>query len=150
MEIDIEDLKSRYLNEEFDEHTVTVKDAESLAAFARACGELAPQYTDPANEDFQAPPTYVSSMSGGGGRLVPQGFPSLGMGMDAGKAVYPKRPVLPGATLTARSHLHDIYTKTGRSGRMIFIVARTEFYDENGEQVAISDSRQVIRERPSA
>jgi acyl dehydratase len=148
VEIDIEDLKTRYLNEDFDEHSVTVADAESLAAFAVACGETAPRYTDPSHEDFQAPPTYVSSVSGGG-RMMPQGFPSLGMGMDAGKGVYPKNPIRPGATLTARTHLHDIYTKTGRSGRMIFLVARTEFYDGDGEQVAISDSRQVIRERPT-
>ena len=148
MQIDIDDLKARFLNEDFDEHTVEITDAESLAGYARACGEIEPRYTDPSHPDFQAPPTYVASVSGGG-RSMPMDFPSLGMGMDAGKGIMPKQPIRPGAKLTARSHLHDIYTKTGRSGRMIFLVARTEFYDEAGEQVAISDSRQVIRERPS-
>jgi len=43
--------------------------------------------------------------------------------------------------------LHDIYTKTGRSGRMIFVVTRIEFYDEAGVHVANSDSRSVMREK---
>ena len=51
------------------------------------------------------------------------------------------------ATLTGRSHLHDIYTKTGRSGRMVFLVTRMELYDGD-THVANADTRTVIRERP--
>jgi hypothetical protein len=43
--------------------------------------------------------------------------------------------------------LHDIYTKTGRSGRMIFVVSRLAFYDEDGNHLANSDSRIVMREK---
>jgi len=65
---------------------------------------------------------------------------------DAGKAVMPQRALRPGAKLVGRSHLHEIYEKTGRSGRMIFLVSRMELY-EGGELASIVDSRMVIRER---
>ena len=47
-----------------------------------------------------------------------------------------------------RTHLHDVYAKTGRSGRMTFLVTRMELYDPDGEQLATADTRIVIRERP--
>ena len=67
--------------------------------------------------------------------------------MDGGKAVTCLKPVRVGEPLTGRTHLHDIYDKSGRSGRMIFLVSRMEIFDSKGEQVAISDSRMVIREK---
>ena len=68
--------------------------------------------------------------------------------MDGGKAVTSHRPVGRNTKLTGRTHLHDIYDKTGRSGQMVFIVARTQLYDVDGEHCATLDSRQVIREMP--
>jgi len=50
--------------------------------------------------------------------------------------------------LTGESMVHDIYTKTGRSGRMIFIVSRMELTDQDGTKVAVADTRIVIREDP--
>jgi len=67
--------------------------------------------------------------------------------MDAGKGVECLHPVRPGSTLTGRTHLHDVYTKTGRSGRMVFVVSRLEFFDEDGLHLANSDSRSVMREK---
>jgi hypothetical protein len=52
--------------------------------------------------------------------------------------------------LVGKSHLHDIYEKTGRTGRMIFLVSRMELYDPNQTLVSIVDSRMVIRERPAS
>jgi hypothetical protein len=68
--------------------------------------------------------------------------------MDGGKAVMPQAPIRPGVTLVGRSHLHEIYEKTGRTGRMIFLISRMEVRDPAGVLVSIVDSRQVIRERP--
>ena len=68
--------------------------------------------------------------------------------MDAGKAVAPKLPIRPGVRLLGRTHLHDVYAKTGRSGRMTFMVTRMEIYDPDGTQLATADTRIVIRERP--
>ncbi len=145
--LDLDALREQFLNEDFDEKTLTF-DAESLAIYARACGELAQQYTDTSHPDFQAPPTFASSLQPN--RRLPDGFPKLpGLGMDAGKAVAPKAPIRPDTTITARTHLHDVYAKTGRSGRMTFFVTRMELYDAAGTQLATADTRVVIRERPA-
>ena len=144
MDADIEALREQYLNQDFDEKTFEVK-PEVTKEYARLCGETAPRFLDENDADFQAPPTYIASLSGR--RALPDGFPSFGIGMDAGKGVECLQPVRPGTTITGRTHLHDIYTKTGRSGRMIFTVSRIEFYDEAGNHLANSDSRVVMREK---
>jgi len=145
--LDVEALRERFLMQDFDAQVFEFS-AGALADYARACGELAPRYTDPAHPDFQAPPTFATCLRPG--RRLPEGFPNLpGLGMDAGKAVAPKAPIRPGVPLTARTHLHDIYAKTGRSGRMTFMVTRMEIYDPAGTQLATADTRIVIREKPS-
>lgn len=143
---DIKDLRERFLNREFEEVTFEI-DGTRFAEYAKVCGETAAKFTDPDHPDFQAPPTYVSTLVGG--RNTPPDFPRLGgMGMDAGKGVEWKAPVRDGATLTGRSHLHDIYTKTGRSGRMVFFVNRMEIFDSEGQLLASADTSSVVRERP--
>jgi len=144
--LDIDALRERFLGTVFDEQTIELS-AEQLAAYARACGEHAPRYTDPADADFQAPPTIASSFRPT--RRLPDDFPKLpGLGMDAGKAVSPKAPIRPGVPLTAKTHLHDVYAKTGRSGRMTFMVTRMEIYDPADTLLATADTRIVIREKP--
>lgn len=144
---DIETLREKYLNLDYDEKTFDV-DQDKIIAYAKACGEIAPRFTDPTHTDFQAPPTFPSSLSAG--RHLPEDFPHFGgIGMDAGKAVEPMLPIRAGVQLKGRTHLHDIYTKTGRSGRMIFLVSRMELYNPEGEHVANADTSTVIRERNS-
>ncbi|MFM8355672.1 MAG: MaoC family dehydratase N-terminal domain-containing protein [Gammaproteobacteria bacterium] len=144
----IDALRDRFLMQDFDEQTFVFTAAE-LADYAISCGELAPRYTDPTHPDFQASPTLATCLRPG--RRLPEGFPPLpGLGMDAGKAVAPKAPIRADVPLTARTHIHDIYVKTGRSGRMTFIVTRMEVYDPAGAQLATADTRIVIREKPEA
>lgn len=144
--MDIDDLKRDWLNLDFDEREFDAK-AEDMSEFALAVGETAPRFTDPTDPDFQAPPTFAARFHGR--RLIPDGFPEIGLPLDAGKAVMPKRVIRPGTHLVGRSHLHDIYEKTGRSGRMVFLVSRMELYDGE-ELVALVDSRLVMRERPGS
>ncbi len=144
--LNVEELRERFLNKVFDEQVFQLT-AEQIVDYATACGERAPRFTDPADPDFQASPTFPSSFRPG--RRLPEDFPSLpGLGMDAGKAVAPRRPIRPGVKLTARTHLHDIYTKTGRSGSMTFMVTRMDIYDPGDVHLASADTRIVIRERP--
>ena len=144
--LDLDAIRAEFLNKDFDEQTFTM-DAQKLADYAAACGELAPCYTDPAHPDFQAPPTFPTSLSPG--RRLPEGFPKLpGLGMDAGKAVAPISPIRPDMVITGKTHLHDVYSKTGRSGRMTFFVTRMELFDETGQALATADTRVVIREKP--
>lgn len=143
---DVDDVREQFLNRVFDEQRFRLTSAQ-IADYAAACGEQAPRYTDPDHPDFQAPPTLPSSFRPS--RRLPEGFPQLpGLGMDAGKAVAPRRPIRPGVELAARTHLHDVYTKTGRSGRMTFMVTRMEIYDPADVLLATSDTRIVIREKP--
>lgn len=145
---DIDAVREAFLNRVFDEQTFELT-AEQIVDYAVACGERAPRYTDPAHPDFQAPPTLPTSFRPR--RRLPEGFPQLpGLGMDAGKAVAPKAPIRPGVPLTARTHLHDVYAKTGRSGRMTFMVTRMEIYDPEGVLLADADTRIVIREKPES
>jgi len=144
MDEDIAAARAAYLNKDFDEQSYVIA-AEKTIEYARLCGETAGRFLDPAHPEFQAPPTYVASLSGN--RALPKGFPRFGIGMDAGKGVECFLPVRPGTSITGRTHLHDIYSKTGRSGRMVFAVSRMEFFDVDGQHLANADSRVVMREK---
>jgi acyl dehydratase len=145
--VDIEDLNAQFLDLEFDSKEFSI-DPDSAITVARVSGETRPEYTDPEHPDFQATPAVIGSLASG--RHLPIRFPKLGgIPMDGGKAVTCLKPVRPGQPITGRTHLHDIYDKTGRSGRMVFIVSRMKIYDADGEHLATSDSRMVIRERPA-
>jgi hypothetical protein len=146
--VDIEDLKARFLDLEFDRTNFEI-DADAAVTIARVSGETRPEYTDSEHPDFQATPALIGSLASG--RHLPIDFPKLdGIPMDGGKAVNCFKPVRPGTPITGRAHLHEIYDKNGRSGRMVFIVSRMKIYDANDEHLATSDSRMVIRERPDA
>lgn len=145
-QLDIEALKKEWVGIQFEEKSFEI-DAEAMAQYAKACGEQAPAYTEPGHPDFQAPPTFASSLQRGRG--LPENFPKMpGLGMDAGKAVEAFAPIRPGPKLS-KTHMHDIYAKTGRSGRMIFLVVRMALFDEAGTHLANADTRVVIREKPT-
>ena len=144
--VDIEELKEKYLDLEFD-RTGFVVDGEQSAAVAKASGETRLALTDPSNPAFEICAPILASLASA--RRLPVDFPALGgISMDGGKAVQMLAPVKPGLQLTGRTHLHEIYAKSGRSGRMVFLVSRMELYDDDGNHLATTDSRQVIREKP--
>jgi len=146
--VDIDELKSQFLNLEYDTKDF-VLDPQKTVTTARVSGATLPQYVDLEHPELQACHAYLASLASG--RRLPIDFPKLGgMGIDGGKAVTSFAPVPVGQPLTGRTHLHDIYDKTGRSGRMIFLVARMEIYDAQQTLLATTDSRMVIREKPTA
>jgi acyl dehydratase len=146
--VDIEELKTKFLNQDFDSKEFSL-DPQKIVTVAKASGETRPEFIDPEHPDFQAPPAYLCSLASG--RHLPIDFPSLGgIPMDGGKAVTIHRPVHAGQTVIGRTHLHDIYDKKGRSGRMILVVARMELYDTDDNHLASADSRMVIREKEAA
>ena len=144
--VDIDKLRTEFLDLEFDRAGFVI-DAEQSASLAKAYGETRPEFTDPSDPGFQACLPILASLASG--RRLPIDFPSLGgISMDGGKAVTSIEPVSCGIQLTGRTHLHDIYAKSGRSGRMVFLVSRMQLYDDSGTHLASTDSRQVIREKP--
>ena len=144
MEIDVDKLKQDWAGAAFDTAEFEVR-PEDLRDFALACGETAPHYTDTEHPEFRAVPNFTSRYVGR--RVLPDNFPrfSSGFGFDAGKCVTVLGPIRPGDRVTAKSRIHDIYTKTGRSGTMLFIVHRMEFSNQRGEPVSVVDWRMVQR-----
>ena len=143
--VDIDDLKANFLDTEFDRKDFVLNPDKMITA-ATTSGETRAQYIDPDHPDFQATPAFLCSLASG--QHLPIDFPSLGgIPMDGGKAVECFAPVRAGIPLTGRTHLHDIYDKKGRSGRMIFIVVRLELFDDSDVHLATTDSRMVIREK---
>jgi len=122
--------------------------AQQIVDYAVASGEVAPCYTDPNDPDFQASPTFPSSLDGV--PQLPKDFKTPpGFGMDAGRAVTQIAPIRPGVPLTGRMRIHDVYTKSGRSGRMTFVVTRLEIFYPDETLLATTDTGIVFRERPS-
>lgn len=137
----VDEMRAQWLDKEFDVAHFTVSEEEILA-WATACGETEPRFTDPADPDFQAPPTLPSKFVSR--RILPEEFPALGRRVfDAGKAVEVHGPIRPGQTLVAHSMIHDIYEKTGRTGTMTFIVHRMEFRSESDELLSVVDWKLV-------
>jgi hypothetical protein len=143
--MDLDELRAKFVGHVFDTAEVSVREADALA-FARACGETDPRFTDPAHPDFQAPPTFTTRFVGR--RAMPEGFPreELRHAFDAGKCVVAHAPVRVGEKLSADSRIAEVYQKTGRSGTMTFIVHRMEFRDAAGVLLSTVDWRLVQRE----
>lgn len=142
--MDVQKLKENWVGLEFDMVEFEMSQDEMLA-WAETCGETAARFTDPDDSNFQAPATFTSKFLGR--RAFPEGFPKIGKGpgFDAGKSVEIHAPIRPRDVLTARSHIADIYAKTGRSGEMLFIVHRMVFDNQNGERVSVVDWRRVLQ-----
>ncbi len=143
MQIDAKALKEKWCGWEFDEVDFEIT-AEPMVEFALSCGETQPRFTDPDDPDFQSVPSYSARFHGR--RAMPADFPiKQHEGFDAGKAVEVHNALRPGDKLTAKSEIHDIYQKTGRSGPMLFIVHRMKFSNQRGELISIVDWRLVQR-----
>ena len=144
MGLSAKELKDRFVGAVFDSVEVPAE-AEDMVNQALACGETDPRYTDPSHPEFQAPMNFATRYHGA--RMLPEDFPEIDRRtmIDAGKAVEWKAPIRPGDTITAKSHLHDIYDKTGRSGTMLFLVQRMEFTNQRDELVSIVDWRLIVR-----
>ena len=144
--IDVDELRQEFIDVDFDETTVCLE-PEQMVTMSLACGEQLPRFTDCMDPDFQAGPAVLGGIMPK--RMLPVSFPRLGgIPMDGGKSITMYAPVRAGQKLSARTHLHDIYDKKGRSGRMVFIVVRTDLYDGDESLLATLDSRIVIREKP--
>ena len=114
---------------------------ELVRDFAQSVGEAGALFTDGAAaraagyRGLVAPPTFCTVFV----RRVALPDVKLNFGrmqVHAGQRVQSKAPIVAGDSLTASSHLKDVYPKTGRSGTMVFIVWETTFRNQYGEVVA--------------
>jgi acyl dehydratase len=135
------DLDRSSVGTEFDRTVLDPVSEEEIREYAVFTGE--PVNTDDSGRAV-APPSFVLRMRGK--RFMPRNLPDLGRsGFDAGKDMELGVPVRAGDVLTSVSTVHDLYEKTGRSGRMAFIVLRSTITNQKGEQVAIIDQRMMFR-----
>ncbi len=142
--VDIDSLRRDWVGKEFHRAEYTIGQQQVLD-YAASCGDTDPRYSDPSNPDFEAHPTFIGCLGNTRDAMTPQDFPGLGRGrsIDGGKSVEIHGPIRPGDRLSARSEIADIYAKTGRSGTMLFIVHRLNFFNQNEEPVATVDLRQI-------
>ena len=135
-------VREQWVGVEFD-WTSFEMSAESMVAWAKACGETDPRFVDPSHSDFQAHPGFTTHCMSG--RVFPKDFPQIGggFGIDGGKRVEVHAPIRPGETLTATTTIADIFEKTGRSGTMIFIVQRMEFRNDADQLVSTVDWKMI-------
>ncbi len=142
LDTEIAAMRERWIGEQFDLATFDIE-RERMLSWAEAVSESDPRFIDPDHPDFQAHPSFTLHFATN--RMLPEGFPPLGgaRGIDGGKAIDAHQPIRAGDTLEATATIADIYTKTGRSGTMLFIVQRMSFVNQDGEQVATVDTRMI-------
>lgn len=128
---------------------------EMILAFAKATGDPQPRYRDEAaahaseSGDLVAPPTFCNIFIEGFKRPdIKLAFGDVGL--FANQTIEPLLPVRAGDTLEARTRLEDVYTKTGRSGDMVFVVWETRFINQHGDTAVVVRDAFLRRERPQA
>ena len=123
---------------------------EIINTYTRSVGDDNPIFTDPdaaraaGYSDLVAPPALCALFERG---ELPDIKLQFGRRQfHGGQRVEPRAPIVAGDTLTASSHLKDVYTKTGRSGVMVHVVWETTFRNQRGAVVADVQRSQVVRE----
>ena len=139
----------------FDETTFPAITKEEILEFTAALGEKNPLYTDEAAAakgpygGLIAPPTFVTKLRAK--KFTPEHLPKFGkVGFNAGQRCEFHAPIRPGDTITMKTRITDVYEKTGRTGKMVFIVRETTYENQKGEKVAVVEQSQVRRESGAA
>lgn len=142
---EVEEARDAHVGKVFDLATFEI-DPEAMVQWARAAGETDPRFLDPAHPDFQAHPNFTTHCLSN--KVLPDDFPAIGgkKGIDGGKAVEVFGPIRAGDVLEASATIAEIYTKTGRSGTMLFIVQRMTFTNQRSEVVSTVDWRMIRSE----
>ncbi len=123
---------------------------EGIASYCEALGETNPLYTDEAfaaQGPFRgliAPPGILQTA-----QMGPPPDPQVQFGNQqfmAGMRQEYFRPIRPGDVIEGYAQVKEVYEKTGRSGRMVFIVRRTRYANQHGEDVAAQEQSLVLRD----
>jgi acyl dehydratase len=122
-----------------------VVDADDIRKFNQTIGDTNPLHNDPdVSGGMVAPPSFAITFRNG--RHFFEHVPRFGKaGFDAGKDVEFVAPIRPGDAITLKSHVKEIYEKTGRSGSMVFVVIRSTLTNQRSEVVAHVDHRFMNR-----
>lgn len=123
---------------------------EMIKAFSLAVGETSPQYVGSeaakqgTNAGLIAPPIFYDVFRGD---QIPDPKVKFGkVSFNAGQRCEFYAPIRPGDTITMKARVTDVYEKTGRTGKMVFIVRQTTYENQQGEKLAMVEQSQVRRE----
>ncbi len=141
---DLSVLNKSLVGQEFERSVSGSIEADQIIGYARASGETDPKYLED-GPDLVAPPTFPITLRRE--RWVPEGIPAglMYRGMDAGKDIEFGVPVRVGDTLRGVGSVHDVYEKTGRTGRLVFLVLRQVITNQRDEMVAVVDQKMMFR-----
>jgi acyl dehydratase len=123
---------------------------EQIVAYCESTGDTNPLYLDEAaakagpHGGLVAPPGLLSALIQG---RAPD--PNVQYGNTtfmAGQRMDYFAPVRPGDTITGYASVKEVYEKTGRSGRMVFVVNRVRYANQRGEDVSANESSMVHRQ----
>lgn len=124
--------------------------AESIREYCEALEETNPLYLDP---EFAKKGSYGGIIAPPGllqtAELGPAPDPKVkfgNLGFHAGSRQEYFLPVRPGDVLEGYVSIKEVYEKTGRSGRMVFVVRQARFENQHGETVALLQNSHVQRE----
>ena len=127
---------------------------ELIATFCEALDQRNPLYTDEAVAargpygGIVAPPGIVQSV-----RMGEPPDPKITFGgftLLAGQRFEYYLPVRPGDTIEGFAQVKEVYEKTGRSGRMVFVVRATRYANQHGEDVAYTERTMAHRQATPA
>lgn len=128
-------------------HLVT---EEEIVAYARSLGETNPLYVDPEQARagpfgcIVAPPCFYTFF-----RFATGPDPKVQFGnisFVARQEIKYFEQIRAGDTISAKAQIADVYSKTGRTGTMVFVVHRSTFRNQHGRTVMVVDSSNVLRE----
>jgi acyl dehydratase len=130
----------RVLGKEFarNEQHVT---RQMLLEYAATLGTVHPIYVDAeaaraqGYRDIIAMPTFITANAAR--PLAPAAFDFHGLGINAGYDCCFYGVIYPDDTLTYSTSIADLYEKTGRSGKMRFVVRETTVTNQHGEHIAL-------------
>jgi MaoC dehydratase-like protein len=108
--------------------TATVE-AGHVRRFAEAIGDPNPRWRE------EVPPTFLVALAAASNHL--DDAEDYGQGwLNGGNRFEYLVAVMVGDQITARSHVADVYDKSGSSGDMLFIVFETNYTNQRGDLVA--------------
>ena len=122
---------------------------EMLLDYADMMGTVHPLYIDPdaaraqGYRDIIAMPTFITANAAL--PLTPPGIDFKGGGINAGYECFFYGVIYPGDTLIYSTCLSDLYDKTGRSGKMRFVVRETTVTNQHGERVALMRNPFILK-----
>jgi acyl dehydratase len=136
------------LDNEYDLGTFEV-DEEALIAYAKALGETNPIFVDKeaARQSkyggiIGSPTSYAVLRAKHGWNDVDVG--PRAFGVLAGESCEWFLPMKHGDKLSAKMRYVDVYEKTGRSGKLVFIVQETTYTNQHG-QVVVKVRNSMVR-----